>query len=241
MPSFRRPSFAAPGLVAALAGVLVLAGALVWFLPALTSKKPSIAEVPTPPARLTLAEFAVPPHQQACMSSVTITPDSRQALFRLRPAKPGPGGGPPVELVLSGPGYRSTATVPGGYPGGSVALAVTPPRSVLIGSACFVNIGRSTVLFDGTTEAGTIARAPTVVAGHPVVGDIALTFLDPRPRTILSRLGEVFSHASNLTEDLIPVWLVWIIAILAAIGIPAGAIGAFWLSLRGDEEPAGPG
>lgn len=235
MPRLRRPALAAPALIAALAAVLVIAGALLWFLPALTSKEPSTAGVPTPPALFALAEFAVAPHQQACMSSVTITPQSALALFRLRPAKPGGSGGPPVEVILSGPGYRSTARVPGGYPGGSVALPVTPPRTVLIGSVCFVNIGRSTVLFDATTEPRTVARSPTLIDGRTVVGDIALTFLDPQPRTILSRLGEVFTHASNLTEGLIPVWLVWVIAILAALGIPAGAIAAFWLSLKADE------
>jgi hypothetical protein len=235
MRRLRPPTITFAGLVAALTLALLLAGALVWFLPALTTKEQPTAGVPAPPALFALAEFAVPPHQEACMSSVTITPESGLALFRLRPAKAGKAGGPPVELVLSGSDYRSVAHVPGGYPGGSVTLPVTPPSRTLIGSACFVNRGTSTVLLDGTTEPRTVSRSPTVVGGTSVVGDVALTFLAAKPRTIFDRLGEVFTHASNLTEGLVPAWLVWIIAILAAVGIPAAAVAAFWLSLLSDE------
>jgi hypothetical protein len=241
MPRLRRAPVATSTVIATLMCVLVLGGLLLWFLPAMKIKEQVTAGVPTPPALSVLSEFAVAPHEKACMNLITITHESALVAFNLRPAIPGPRLGPPVELVLTGPGYRSSANVPGGYPGGSVTLPVTPPSRELIGEACFLNVGRSTVLLDGTSEARTAARSSTVVAGRPVAGDIAMTFFESKPRTILSRLGEIFTHASNLTEGLIPVWLVWLIAILAMAGIPAGAIAAFWQSLRGDEEPVSHG
>src|SRR5580658_454696 len=125
-----------PTLVALLAGGLIIAGALIWFRPYLTQTQQPVAEVPTPSALFAVSEFAVPPHQQACMDSITVEPDSRIAQFQLRPAKPTPQGGPPIELVLRAPGYRATVKVPGGYPGGGVALPIIPPPThALIGSA----------------------------------------------------------------------------------------------------------
>ena len=60
------------------------------------------------------------------MSPITLEPGTGYAAFGLRPSRPGRPG-PPVELVLSAPGYRATAHVPGGYPGGAVALPVASP------------------------------------------------------------------------------------------------------------------
>jgi hypothetical protein len=224
-----------PILAAALIAALVLAGALIWFRPYLTHKQQPVAEVPAPAALFAVSEFSVPPRGQACMSSVTMVPAVRVAEFHLRPSKPTPRGGPPVDLVLSAPGYRAVLSVPGGYPGGSVALPIAPPRRAEIGTACFINRGATTVLLDGTTEPRTVSRSGVQIDGRSVVGDIALTFLEGRPSSLLDRLGEVFSHASNLTDRLVPVWLIWMLALLVAFGVPIATITAFWRSLREDE------
>jgi hypothetical protein len=225
-----------PTLAALLAGGLILAGALIWFRPYLTQTQQPVAEVPTPSALFAVSEFAVLPHKQACMNSITVDPNNRIAQFQLRPAKPSPQGGPPIALVLSAPGYRATVDVPGGYPGGGVALPITPPPThALIGTACFVNRGRTTLLLDGTTEPRTIARSATSINGKSVAGDIALTFLNSRQLSLLDRLGEVFGHASNLTDHLMPTWLIWILAILVAFGVPLAVVVAFYVALREDE------
>src|SRR2546427_1413355 len=135
--------------IAALTAALLLAGALIWFLPYLTREQQPVAEVPTPPALFVRSEFVVPPHQRACMESVTITPSAGLAEFQLRPATASPGGGPPVELVLSAPGYKANAQVPGGYPGGGVTVPIAPPKHATVGSACFINLGTVSVQLDG--------------------------------------------------------------------------------------------
>jgi len=185
-----------------------------------------------------LNEFSVPPRQQACMESVAVEPSSDIAEFQLWPTKAGPRGGPPVELVLSASGYRGVVHVPGGYPGGAVTLPFTPPAHTLIVTACFINRGRSTVLLTGTSEPRTVARSATRIDGRSVVGDIALTFLENRERSLLDQLGEVFGHASVLTDHLLPVWLIWLLAVLVALGVPVGAVAAFYLALREDEAGA---
>jgi hypothetical protein len=223
---------------AALSVALLLVGALVWFVPFLTTAHQPVAEVPAPAALSVLTPFPVAPRTQACMYPVTVTPGSEIAQFGLRPAAPSASGGPPVELVLSARDYHATLAVPGGYPGGSVALPIAPPRRAEIASACFVNRGVTTVLLSGTNEARTLAAPETTIAGRPASGDIALTFLRARQISLLDRLGEVFGHASNLTDDLVPSWLIWIIAFVIAFGVPAAAVAALYRALREDEVPA---
>jgi hypothetical protein len=216
----------------------MLCAGLHWFRPYLAGDRQVISSVPDPEPVFALSEFPIAPHQQACLNSVTVDPNSRIAEFHLRLAEPSRSGGPPVELVLSAPGYRGVVEVPGGYAGGTVSLPMKPPARSLIGSACFINRGRTTVLFDGTTEARSLSRSSMVIAGKPVVGDIALTFLDGSPRSLLDGLGEVFGHASTLTDRFVPVWLIWLLAVIVALGVPLGVLAAFYLALRQDEVAA---
>jgi hypothetical protein len=229
---------APPVAPAALAAALILLGGLIWFRPYLTTPRGAVADVPAPSAMFAVTEFPVPPHEQACMQSVAVEPDSRIAEFQLRPARLTPGGGPPVELVLSAPGYEGVVHVPGGYPGGGVTLPLNPPTHSIIGTACFINRGKSTVLLDGTTEPRTVSRSSTSINGKTVVGDIALTFLDNRQRSLLAQLGEVFGHVSVLTDHLLPVWLIWLLAVLVALGVPAATIAALYVALREDVPAA---
>jgi hypothetical protein len=223
---------------ALLATGLIVVGALVWFRPYLTGKRPAVAEVPTPPALFSLGTFTVPAKGSACMNAITITPQSEVAEFGLRPLPTARKGGPPVDLVLSAPGYHYVLAVPGGYPGGSIALPITPPKRAEIGTACFVNKGSMAVVLPGSTEARTIARSGTSVNGSSVVGDIALSFSQRQKRALADRLGEVFAHASNLTDHLVPTWLIWVLAVLVAFGVPAAVVFALYVALREGEEPA---
>lgn len=225
-----------PLLATALTALFLLAGALIWFRPFLTRDTQPVASVPGPAAFLAVSPFPLKPGEQACMSSVAMEPDGRIAEFQLRPARATPQGGPPVDLVLRAPGYRALLAVPGGYPGGGVALPIAPPRRSEIGTACFVNRGRTTVNLIGTVEPRTVSRSATTIGGRPFVGDIALTFADSRSRSLLDRLKEIFVHASNLTDRLVPSWLIWALAVLVALGVPLATLGAFYLALREDES-----
>lgn len=231
MPAGGRPSRAS-----LVAGGLIVVGVLIWFVPYLTRARQGTVEVPTPSALFALTEFPVQPNQQACMGSVTIAPAGQVAEFELRPAKASPRGGPPVELLVTAAGYRGVVHVPGGYPGGSVTLPLSPaPTQNAIGTACFINHGTSTVLLDGTTEARSVAHSATEINGKAIAGDIALSFLEARNRSLLDRLGEILGHASGLTDHLVPVWLLWILTVLVALGVPIGTVAAFYRALREDE------
>lgn len=231
--SLRRPGFAT--IATALAAAAMALGALLWFRPYLTRSQTFPSSVPAPIALTATSPFVVPAGQRACMYSVTVEPNSEAAQFRVQPARPSPRGGPPLEFLLEGAGYRSSSRLPGGYRDGFVTLAVTPPPRPLLATVCVANGGPGAVVLAGSVEARTISRSPTTIAGTPVVGDISLTFLEGHASSLLDRLGTAFAHASNLTDRLIPVWLVWVLAVLVAFGVPCGVCVAFYRSLREDE------
>jgi hypothetical protein len=214
--------------------LLIAIGAAVWFVPFLERRTQPLASVPGPAALFSATSFELRAHERACMGSVTLEPHGTLVAFQLRPAAPTPRGGPPMELVLDAPGYRYALKVPGGYPGGGVLLPISPPPRSEIGQACFVNRGASALLLGGTSEDRTISRSPTTIGGRPVRGDVALAFYDSRSRSLIDRLGEAFTHASRLTDGLIPVWLVWALALLVPLAVPTAVVASFYLALRED-------
>jgi hypothetical protein len=119
-----------------------------------------------------------------------------------------------------------------------VSLPIKPPSRAQVGQACFVNEGHTAVNLIGTTEPRTVAREATTIDAKAVPGDIALTFLAAQPESYLAGLHEVFDHASNLTDRLIPAWLIWLLAVLIAFGVPAAVLAALFLALSEDEQAA---
>ncbi len=234
----RRP--ARPGLAAlagALALVLIALGGLFLLRPHLRGGEHLIAGVPDPPPLFAATLFTVQPHQRACLYSVTIDANSDLAQFSLWPASPSKRGGPPVELILSAGSYRGVVHVPGGYGGGGAILPIQPPpRRSRIGTACFIDLGSTAVGLTGSAEARTVSRSPMTIAGTGVYGDITLTFFDSHSRPLVDEIAETFDHASNLTDGLMPVALIWVVAFAVLLSVPLGCVAAFYLALR-DAEP----
>jgi hypothetical protein len=224
------------GAAAALTLAVVLVGGLLLLRPSLRGWQSLVAGVPSPPALYSVTPFVIAPHGKACMSSVALDAHSAFAQFTLFPVKRTKAGTAPVDLVLSAPGYRGVAKVPGGLPGGVATVRIVPPPArSLIGSACFVNLGTTSVALNGTTEARTVSRSPTILDGRAVVGDIALQFMS-RPQPLLDEIDATFGHASNLTDGLVPVWLIWILALLLCAGVVLGPVAALYLAMREDEQ-----
>jgi hypothetical protein len=220
---------------AAIAAAVIVCGALLLLATYLLHKEKPFAGTPSPRALFSATVFTVPAHQSACMSSVTLAPNGRILQFELREPAGSTHASPPIDALLSAPGYRELAHLPGEEPEGAVTLRVHPPRHYVIGSACLINRGSTPVGLAGSTEARSRSRVKLTLAGRPVAGDVALTFLSNRSQSRLSRLGEVFSHASNLTDRLIPVWLMWIVAIAVLLAVPTATVLMFYRALEEDE------
>lgn len=235
--TLRRPRLATA--CALLMALLLVAGGLIWYRPVLTTPRQNMAEVPAPPALFAATQYALPGHKRACMDNVTVTPQSQVVEFQLFPARSAKGGGPPVAFSVQGPGYQATSFLHGGYPGGIALLPLSPPKHALIATACIRNLGTSPVSLVGTDEARTVSRShPLTVGARPLPGDVALAFLQSRPKSPLHELGQAAQHASNLTDGLLPPALILAIAVITAFGVPAVTILAVRMALAEQERPA---
>jgi hypothetical protein len=224
-----------PRSVALFAVALFVAGAAAFFGPPLIHKHRAIIETAGPPPLFALGEFQVAAGQQACMEKVSLLPHGDVAQFLLPGTSRASGASAAIELVLTAPGYVARAQLPPGHPGGPVALPISAPSHSELGTVCLVNRGPGVLVLLGSKEARSFPRSQLVIAGTSVVGELSLAFLESHTHSLLERVGTVFSHASNLTEHLIPVWLIWILAAVFALGLPAAMLGAFYLSLAQDE------
>jgi hypothetical protein len=237
MPDARahRPARSTATLAAIVAAAVALLGALLLFGSYLLHREKPVLGTPGPRAAFTASEFTLPAHQRACMSGVTISPHMHVAQFELREPPGSSHGSPPIDVLLSGPGYEALAHAPSEQSEGPVEVQIEPPPRSLIGSVCLINRGPSAAILVGSREPRSRTRSQLTIAGKPTSGDIALTFLSGRPRTRLSRLAEVFDHASDLTDQLIPAWLIWIVAISVALGVPLATVAVVRRALAEDE------
>jgi hypothetical protein len=89
---------------------------------------------------------------------------------------------------------------------------------------------------NGTTEGRTVSRSATLIDGQSVAGDIALSFIAKGNRSLFGEINETFDHASNLTDGLVPVWLIWLLGLLVLGFVTLGTVASFYLALREDEE-----
>jgi hypothetical protein len=213
----------------AVACVVILLGGL-GMVPYLLKRQPTLATVVSTPRVNTLlnrgvSAFPVGAHQQACMSAVTVTHQSAVAGYELR-AEGGARGVPPLELLISAPGYHATSELPGGEYEKHLQFLIRPPRHSVIASACLLDRGTVPVAVEGTTDPATLSRSVLSIDGRPVAGNLTLNFFEDREQTRLAGVSEAFERISILTDHLIPVWLVWIVALATLVGVPMGTLYA---------------
>jgi hypothetical protein len=184
------------------------------------------------------------PGDEACIRPVVFTPDAEVVRLRVLTEKDDKAS--PIEVVARGPGYESK-TVLEGYGTGfdQTPLArITPPEGEVEGEVCARNAGtRDPVQLVGTDEIRSQVPAETIVNGQAQDGkELEVTLLEAERRTYLSRTGEILDRASALTAGYAPTWLLWIVCVLAALGIPAAIVAGLYRALREDDathrEPA---
>jgi hypothetical protein len=227
--------------------MVILIGLPLMFVPgvpgnesSLVRKEPqlaSVADALAPNAALKISAFTLRPRQRMCMSAVTVTPRSRIAQFRLYPPAAAGNVGPPLNLLLRAPGYRFAADLASGaYGSRFVEFTITPPPRAVIGTACVLDAGGSAVPLEGTTDPRTTSRSALTLDGKPVTGNLTLRFFEWHRVSKLQNLGEIFERVSNLTDRLVPFWLVWLLAVSALFAVPIGIVAAFHRALREDDS-----
>jgi hypothetical protein len=222
--------------------VVVALGALFVFGPFLASRRQwrtSVSDATAASALFTTTAFVLPDHDRACMGSVAVTPASAVAAFQIQSSTQGENEGLPLEVVLSAPGYRTATSMlaTAGFTG-RLDFQITPPPRGVIATVCVINRGRIPVSLLGTAAARTASRSVLTVNGKRTPGNLTLAFYERHLRRRVMHVGSVFEHISNLTDRLIPVWLVWILIISAFLAVPAGIVAALHRGLREDESAA---
>ena len=226
---------------AAAVAFAILWGAVDSLRPFATFERDVVQSTPGLGALDSRYTLALEPGDVACMKPVTLTPDSEIA--RLRVLAPEGAPSPPIEITARAGGYRATATAVG-YPAGGdtlVAGALDPPDRELRGEVCARNAGETPVELVGAQDVRSLVPADLTFNGEAVEGkDLELTLLEAERRSIAERPGELIDHASKLTASFAPEWLLWIVAVLVLLGIPAGIVGGFFVAV-GRDEPSPPG
>jgi hypothetical protein len=244
--------------VAVVAALVLLVGVLLGLVPFLLKqqqRRASVADATATGAKLSTSAFAIAPRQRACMNSVTVTPNAALATFQLataaapertpaaaaarKPAAATESEGPSLELTITAPGYRALSTLPSGGYGKQISFQIVPPRKPVIGTACIVNLGLTPLALEGTTDLGATSRSVLTIDGRPAVGNLTLIFDEKHERSRVAHLGVVAEHISNLTDQFVPVWLVWVLAACLVVGLPVGIVVAFQRAVREDDAAAG--
>jgi hypothetical protein len=227
----RLPAFVATVLLAAV----LLVGALGIGLPLLERARPVMTATPSLGPLGSRADVRLPGGSRLCVAPVPFDPSTQVAQIVVN----APGGPIPLAFDASGPRYvsRTTIVAPRSEAATPVNATLRPAPRSLVGKLCVHNRSHAVVSLLGTNEGRSLGIAKTSVDGRVLADQaIALTFLEARPHSLLSRSGEVLGRASELTGGLLPVWLLWPLLALAAVGAPVAIVAAFYASAR-DSAP----
>jgi hypothetical protein len=218
------------GVLTAVA-CLLLGGAL-WVVPWLTRSRELPAAVPSPAALFTVELVNVGPGRTACSPNVALDPRGSRARLQVgtfgRP-------GAPLRLTLQGAGYRSASTIRGGYTDGSTVVAsLRPPARATLVRACVENIGTRRVAMFASADR-TRSRSVTSVEGRSTGKSAWLSFYEARRHSLLERAPATIERIGTFRPGIVGPWLLWPLAALVLLGIPGGAVWAWWRALGAEE------
>jgi hypothetical protein len=176
-------------------------GVFALLVPGLVRKRDFPAEVPTPP-RLGSQRITVARGATACWPDTVVERHARQA--RLWTATPRAD----VVLRLDGAGYHSAGRAVAA-PGGELRAPVAAPPGDIFVRMCVANRGRRPVALRSAAR------------GRPWFG-----LYEAHPTSLLSRLGPTMSRATAFRPAFVISPLLWLVALLAFVGIPVAVVAA---------------
>lgn len=213
----------------------LVAAAVIWGLPYLAhGRSDYYATTPQPKPLYTATTVPLDPGQRSCLDRAVVDQYSEQARLLVfldgQPAVP-------LELSLSGRGYRAAARVPATYADSSpVQVAVRPPARPLEVTICVRNAGaRKIELFASNDR--TKSRSQNRVDGRPVGANFDVVFTERAPVSIAKRLPASLQRASAFRLFGVSPVLLWPLLILFAVGVPLAVLLTFVRSLPDAGEP----
>jgi hypothetical protein len=225
-----------PALLAILAGTaVVVAAALAWWRPFLTEQRNFATTVPQPAPLFSVPLIPLAGGEQTCFEPAVIDTHSRRAGFVVRAQD---SRAAPLALTMTGPGYRFSARVPGKHPDNSVVIVPVPaPRRDTAVRICIENAGHGTVSLWGANDR---TRTPVTNTGAAAKAgaNVVFSFYEAHNGTLLGHLPVALRRMSAFRPAFVAPWLLWPLAFICALGIPAGALWALWRSIRDEEDDA---
>jgi hypothetical protein len=209
-----------PWRVALLAPLVVAVAAVVCFLPFLTRDREVVEATPQAPALFTASPIVVllGPNWRVCTAPVPVTKDTDVA--RLRAGRYKGYAAAQFEVTVDGPGYHAGRAFADYPDNGVLDVPLQDPRQPLDAKLCVENLGPVAGLLAGSGEGRTWGRLHTTDGGKPSNVRLVLSLLQDRPASVAGRLGIVLRHAAAVQPAPAPVLA--ILAVLAALGLPAG-------------------
>jgi hypothetical protein len=205
----------------------------VAFVPWLSEERESPVSTPaTAPLFDPVVRVELGPGEEACLRDVALDPGADVARVRVgtfgRP-------GQPLELELSGAGYRERARAAGGYPDNApVSFAIDGPDRSLLGRACIANAGDGPIALHATGEVRTRSRVRVAVEGREIEPDVALAFYERERRSVLELLPAALERMTAFRPY--GEWLTWPLLVAVLLGVPALAFWSLWRAFGAGER-----
>jgi hypothetical protein len=223
-------------LVLAGAAVVLIVLLVTLIIPYLDQRRDVATEVPQPEPlfALALAEFL--PNQQVCSNEIGLLPGKQVARMRI-----GTFGKPAVPLLftLSAPGYRESVPVPATYvDNGPLAVEFDGPTTPLEGEVCVANRGHIPVALYASSDR-TKSRSLTTVDGNLLPANFDLAFYTARPQSLLDETGSIMRRL-RLFHAHVGLGLLWLLAVLFAIGMPLASVAVLAGASRRRAQRAAP-
>jgi hypothetical protein len=225
-----------PALLAVLAGAaVVLVAAFAWWRPFLFEQRNFVASVPQPAPLFSVPLIPLGAGEQTCFAPAVIDTSSRRAAFVVRSQS---SRATPLGLTMTGPGYRFSTRIPGTHPDNSgVVVPVPAPGRDTPVRICIENEGRGTVSLWGANDR---TRTPLTNTGAAAKANanVVFAFYEAHDGTLAGHLPVAFRRMGAFRPGFVGPWLIWPLALLCALGIPAGALWALWRSIRDEPDDA---
>src|SRR3954447_6043885 len=210
-------------LIAFVAGLAV---AVVFeVVPWLDRERDFPAEIPNPPALTVLSLDVVPGGRTLCMRDIAADPHGREARFRVGTShKPGP----PLELTITAPGYRTSARQTAGFAdNATLGLPIAaPPRQTLV-TACITNQGKRKIAIYAANDRAR-SRAAVTIAGKRVTPTPQFGFWERKPTTIADRAGVTVDRMATFRGFFGHTWILWTLLALFCVGMSVGLAVVLW-------------
>jgi hypothetical protein len=224
-----------PAILGALAGAVVLIVAAVAIArPYLIKDRDYPASIPQPPSVVAINLVPLRPGRAVCLHDAVMDTHSERALFQVETyGKPTV----PLRLELSGERYRTTQRIlASAYKDeGIINISVPRPSRDTFVTACVTNAGRRRAALFATTAAEP-GPVTATVDGQPFSPNPWLAFYEARPTSIAHRLSTIVARMDAFRPPFIGSWLLWPLAMLFLVGVPAAVLVAYARGLDEDTE-----